>query len=292
MLISRRSILLTGVTLLTLLQSMSLPAADFAHEVLPILKVRCGRCHTGGKKEGGLSMNTRAELLAGGENGPVVISGNAAGSRLIKLLSSDDQDVRMPPEGLRVPAGKISILKKWIDSGLPWEAGVTLGKSGWEPPLKPRVVKLPKARHGRDHPIDRLLDADLARHSTAIPQPASDAAFLRRASLDAIGLLPSPADLQSFVTDSTQDKREQLINRLLADDIAYADHWLTTWNDLLRNDYTGTGFITKGRTQITTWLYAALRDNKPYDQFVRELIAPGRESSGKEALSILGCQRA
>ncbi|MFP6763532.1 MAG: c-type cytochrome domain-containing protein, partial [Planctomycetaceae bacterium] len=124
MLISRHSILLTVVTLLTLLQSMSLPAADFAHEVLPILKVRCGRCHTGGKKEGGLSMNTRAELLAGGENGPVVISGNAAGSRLIKLLSSDDQDVRMPPEGLRVPAGKISILKKWIDSGLPWEAGV------------------------------------------------------------------------------------------------------------------------------------------------------------------------
>jgi len=279
-LIFRRAILLTGVTLLTLLQSVPLPAADFAHEVLPILKVRCGKCHTGGNKEGGLSMNTRAELLAGGENGPVVISGNSAGSRLIKLLASDDQDVRMPPEGPRVPAGKIAVLKQWIESGLPWEAGVTLGKSGWEPPLKPRVVKLPEPQHGREHPIDRLLDADLARHNTATPQRTSDAAFLRRASLDVIGLLPAPADLRRFVADRTEDKRDRLIDQLLADEIAYADHWLTTWNDLLRNDYTGTGFITKGRSQITTWLYAALRDNKPYDQFVRELIAPGKESAG------------
>ena len=75
--------------------------------------------------------------------------------------------------------------------------------------------------------------------------------FLRRASLDANGLLPSPADLKAFVEDAANDKREKLIDKLLADDIAYADHWLTTWNDLLRNDYTGTGFITKGRTQIT-----------------------------------------
>ncbi|MDP6445958.1 MAG: DUF1549 domain-containing protein, partial [Pirellulaceae bacterium] len=100
----------------------------------------------------------------------------------------------------------------------------------------------------------------------------SDAAFLRRVSLDAIGLLPSPGDLQAFVTDPASDRRLRVIEKLLADDIAYADHWLTTWNDLLRNDYTGTGFITKGRTQITTWLYASLRDNKPYDQFVRDLV--------------------
>ena len=52
------------------------------------------------------------------------------------------------------------------------------------------------------------------------------------------------------------------------------------WNDLLRNDYTGTGFITGGRKQITTWLYGSLRENKPYDQMVRELISPTGESSG------------
>src|SRR5262249_3050092 len=61
---------------------------------------------------------------------------------------------------------------------------------------------------------------------------------------------------------------------------AYADHWLTFWNDLLRNDYAGTGFIDGGRKQISAWLYRALVDNKPYDQFVRELISPTAESEG------------
>jgi hypothetical protein len=71
------------------------------------------------------------------------------------------------------------------------------------------------------------------------------------------------------------------VQELLADDVAYAEHWLTFWNDLLRNDYTGTGFITGGRKQITKWLYEALVANKPYDQFARELIAPPTpESAG------------
>ncbi|MEO2022885.1 MAG: DUF1549 domain-containing protein, partial [Pirellulaceae bacterium] len=185
-------------------------------------------------------MNTRAELLAGGENGKVVVPGNAAKSRFLELISSGDADQRMPPEGPRVPTAKVAILRKWVDAGMAWEQGVSLGYSSWEPPLKPRQVKLPPALNGRDHPIDRLLDNDLARHKTATPPAISDATFLRRASLDANGLLPSPANLQAFITDSTSDKREKLIDKLLADDIAYADHWLTTWNDLLRNDYTGT----------------------------------------------------
>jgi hypothetical protein len=258
----------------------SLPAVDFVHDVMPVLKKHCGKCHTGEQKEGGLAINTRAQLLAGGENGKVLTSGDAAKSLLIELVSSNDEDKRMPPSGPRVPAEKVAILKKWINAGLPWEQGVTLGESTWEPPLKPRSVELPAARNGREHPIDRLLDAHLAKHGQATPQPISDSAFLRRVSLDAIGLLPSPTELQAFVADSAADKRERFIDKLLADDIAYADHWLTTWNDLLRNDYTGTGFITKGRTQITTWLYASLRDNKPYDQFTRELISPTPESAG------------
>ena len=66
---------------------------------------------------------------------------------------------------------------------------------------------------------------------------------------------------------------------MLSEEIAYADHWLSTWNDLLRNDYSGTGFITGGRTQITTWLYQALRENRPYDEMVRQLIAPPNSAS-------------
>lgn len=247
---------------------------DFAHDVLPVLRKHCAECHAGTKKKGGLAMNTRAELLRGGESGAVVVPGNAAKSRLIELLESTDEGEWMPPEGNRVSATDIAGLKKWINEGLPWDTGVTIGKSGWEPPLKPRVVTLPPAQNGRSHPIDRLLDAELAVRGVAPPGPVSDAVFLRRATLDAIGLLPSMEDLSAFVSDTSPDKRKATIEQLLANEIAYADHWLTTWNDLLRNDYTGTGFITGGRKQITTWLYAALRNNKPYDEFVRELIAP------------------
>lgn len=255
-------------------------AVDFVHEVMPILKEHCAKCHTDGEKKGGLAMNTRAELLAGGENGPIVVPGNAAASLLLELTASTDDDEWMPPKGPRVPAAQLAVLRKWIDQGLAWEPGITLGSSGWEPPLKPRKVSLPAAQAGRAHPIDRILDAELVARKQSLPEQATDAAFIRRASLDIIGLLPTPSELEAFLADSSPDKHDTLIDRLLADDIGYADHWLTTWNDLLRNDYTGTGFITKGRTQITTWLYAALRDNKPYDEMVRELISPQPEAAG------------
>jgi len=253
---------------------------DFVHDVMPILKTHCGKCHTGEKKEGGLAMNTRAQMMAGGENGKSIILGNSTKGLLLERITSDDKFTRMPPEGPRVAPEKIAILKKWIDAGLPWEPGITLGASSWEPPLKPRVITLPPPTHGRQHPIDRLLDAGMAAQQQSTPPPISDGAFLRRVSLDTIGLLPSPTDLQAFIEDPSVDKRSKLIDKLLANDIGYADHWLTTWNDLLRNDYTGTGFITKGRKQITTWLYESLRVNKPYDLFVRELISPTPESAG------------
>ncbi|HEY2249622.1 MAG TPA: DUF1553 domain-containing protein, partial [Planctomycetaceae bacterium] len=68
--------------------------------------------------------------------------------------------------------------------------------------------------------------------------------------------------------------------RLLNDREAYTAHWLTFWNDLLRNAYHGTGFIDGGRKQITGWLYAALYENKPYDRFVHELVSPPRSRDG------------
>jgi hypothetical protein len=141
-------------------------------------------------------------------------------------------------------------------------------------------VKLPKANKNRDHPIDRLLDDYLSKNKKPIPENSEDHAFVRRAYLDIVGLLPSPKQLMDFSTGKSTDKRKKLIDALLADDVAYADHWLTFWNDLLRNDYTGTGFITGGRKQITTWLYGALRENKPYDEMTRELIDAGKDSSG------------
>ena len=75
-------------------------------------------------------------------------------------------------------------------------------------------------------------------------------------------------------------KRPKLVERLLADTSRYAQHWLSFWNDLLRNDYRGTGYIDEGRKQITDWLYTALANNMPFDKFVAQLVNPGPESEG------------
>ncbi len=122
--------------------------------------------------------------------------------------------------------------------------------------------------------MDRLLGEYFASHETAPAARVDDRLLIRRLSLDVVGELPSPAEVRAFVADRASDKRERLVARLLADQRRYAEHWLSFWNDLLRNDYRGTGYIDGGRRQITAWLYAALANNLPYDQFVASLVNP------------------
>lgn len=254
---------------------------DFAHDVVPILKQHCGKCHTGDQQKGGLSLNTRESLLAGGESGKIAIVGKSSQSELWLRVTTTDDDLKMPPEGPRVPAEQAAILKKWIDAGVPWEEGFSFGKRNYEPPLKPRRPPLPPVVEGRANPVDRIIDAYLIQNNLPRPQPIDDATFARRVYLDFIGLLPTPDELQEFLADNSSDKRSRLVRKLLSRDLDYTEHWLTFWNDLLRNDYTGTGFITGGRKQISKWLYRALATNMPYDQFARELIAPPTlESAG------------
>ncbi len=252
-------------------------APDFSHDIVPILREHCAACHTGDKKKGGLSMNSRGDLMAGGENGKAIVSGKSAESRFIKAILSTDPDTQMPPPDAkqkRVPAEKIALLKAWIDDGMKWQDGFTFKKPAYEPPLKPRNVALPAAHGTRTNPLDRILDAYLAQHGKPQPQPLGDAAFARRVHLDLIGLLPEPETLAQFAKDTAPDKRAQLVRALLARETDYAEHWLTFWNDLLRNDYSRVGFGPGTGAQITRWLYDALLNNKHYDVMVRELIAP------------------
>jgi len=262
-------------------RSGSVVAVDFAHDVVPLLRVHCGQCHTGDARQGGFSMNTREDLLAGGDSGtPGFVEGKADESEIIARITSDDPDYRMPSEGAPLPAEAIATLKRWIDEKAAWEPGFAFKGTSWEPPLKLREIELPPPQDGRVNPADRIVDAYWKEQGIARPARADDRTFIRRVSLDLVGLLPDPARVEAFVADSNPDKRAVLVRELLGDRVAYAEHWLTFWNDLLRNDYTGTGFITGGRRQITTWLHRSLRDNLPFDRFVRELIAPTDESRG------------
>jgi len=249
---------------------------DFDHQVVPILKEHCAACHGGEEAEGGFSINTRDLFL----DDDMAEPGNPEDSYFLQLITDPDPDYRMPPEEKSpVPAEQVAILEKWVAEDMPWTPGFTFAEQTYEPPLRPHRPELPPVTEGRDHPVDRIVDAYFAGHEIERPGPVSDHAFLRRVSLDLTGLPPTPDEIRAFVGDKRPDKRSRKIDELLADDIAYTEHWLTFWNDLLRNDYTGTGFITGGRKQISTWLYESLVHNKPFDQFTRELIAPPSQDS-------------
>jgi hypothetical protein len=260
--------------------SLGAAPVDFAHEVVPILRKHCSECHTGDKKKGGLSMNTRASLLEGGENGSVVSLVQAQKSKLLEVIVSADPDVRMPPKGERLSPAEAATLRAWVEQGAVWTEGFAFKQPAYEPPLQPRQPVLPAVHAGRAHPIDRVLDGWVAEKGAPTPLMADDAIFLRRVTLDLVGLLPSADEAQAFAADRRPDKRAALVQALLARDVDYADHWMVFWNDLLRNDYAGTGYIDGGRKQITHWLYLSLLANKPYDQFTRELVAPSSDSEG------------
>jgi hypothetical protein len=254
-------------------------AVDFDRDVRPLLKNKCSRCHSGHKHEGGLSMNTRRDLLAGGDDGPAIVLGDAAKSNLIARVTESDPEVRMPQGSEPLTADQIAVLKKWIEADAQWPDDYNLAE--WrQAPLAPRQVELPAAADGISHPIDRLLAPYHKQHAVTRSESVADGVFARRVWLDLAGLLPPADELERFVADASPAKREQLVDRLLDDREAYAEHWLTFWSDMLRNAYRGTGFIDGGRKTITQWLYTSLYDNKPYDQFCRELISPVPGSEG------------
>ena len=252
-------------------------AVDFAHEVVPILEKNCVECHGGNKSKGGLSINTRALLL----DADVLEIGKPEESLFIEVLTAEDPDEKMPPPEKKKEALKpaeIAVLEKWIAEGLQWEEGFTFAEVRYEPPLKPRAVKLPAGAPGTN-PIDLIVAAHLRKKGTEPPQTIDDRTLLRRVTLDLTGLPPTPEALSQLPSEGKLD-RTAAVDKLLANNQAYAEHWMTFWNDLLRNEYIGTGYIEGGRQQVTTWLYRSLLENKPFDAFIREIIAPGKDSGG------------
>ena len=253
-------------------------AVDFDSEVAPIFRARCLNCHARGKYKAGLSLETRDSALKGGESGPAINPGKSAESLLVELVSGGDPDRRMPPQGDPLTPEQVGLIRSWVDQGAAWPEGSGLGFR--KAPLAPRTPPIPEVA-GLDRPVDRLLARHLSGHPSS---EAADRVFARRASLDLVGLIPSAEKVAAFEADSRPDRHLRYAEALLADRDAYADHWLTFWNDALRNAYRGAGFIDGGRATITRWLYRSLAENTPYDRFVRELVSPS-PGSGAEGFT-------
>lgn len=252
-------------------QAQSLRPVDFLTEVQPVLTTKCMPCHSGDNPQGGLRTHTRDDLLKGGKNGPAILAGNGADSLLVQKISGQ-KGLRMPPSGPPLTAGVIAQIRIWIDQGAKWEARAEVSER--IVPMAPRTPELPVAAAA--HPVDYFLDAYFARHRIDASRSITDNAFARRAWYDAVGLPPAPEELEAFLKDKGLDKRATLIDRLLADRSGYAQHWISYWNDLLRNDE---GVIYHGeRKSITKWLLGALETNMPYNAMVWALLNPPRKS--------------
>jgi len=249
---------------------------DFAADIKPILQKNCTKCHSNGKSKGGFSIDHVHSVEAGGDSGPAIVKGKGSASLLVKLLLSNDSDEFMPPKGDRLPLNEVALLRAWIDQGLQWEKGFTFAKFR-NAPLAPRKVDLPEGPE--PNPIDRLLSPYYKKHNLDPKLSVSDGVYARRAFLDTIGLLPSSAEVTKFSAEKNEEKRGRLVSELLNDNERYAEHWITFWNDCFRNSYTRQ-YHGGGGKKITDWLRKSLIENKPYDQFVRELINPVNGSDG------------
>ena len=248
-------------------------------EVRAIFAHNCYQCHSTAKRKGDLALDHKEGVFEGGESGPVLVNGKSEKSELVRrLLLPRSHDDAMPPKGKTLQREEIELIELWIDKGAHW-ADESL-KVFREAELALIQPALPKAPSEIDHPIDRFVHAYFEEQGLTWPETISDRQFIRRTYMDITGLLPSPEAIQDFLADKNANKREVLVNHLLDDKENYVLHWLSFWNDLLRNDYSGTGFITGGRKQITEWLYGSLLEGKPYNQMVSELIDPKPNSEG------------
>ncbi|MEP6949701.1 MAG: DUF1549 domain-containing protein [Ginsengibacter sp.] len=255
--------------------------AELNIEVRTILAHNCYKCHGADKVKGELRLDRKDMVFKGGEHGAIFIAGEPTESEIIKRISLPPGDKKgMPNKEKRLSPAEIDIIKFWIQKGTPWPATSDKDVLYRVALLQPRNPPLPLASGNLQNPVDLWVNEYFKKNKIAWQQPVDDRTYLRRIYLDIIGLLPSPKDEDAFVADNTPGKRGLWVRQLLSRDDDYTAHWLTFWNDALRNDYTGTGYITGGRFNITDWLYRSLRSNKPYNQFVQELISPTKDSKG------------
>lgn len=251
---------------------------DLNLEVRAIFAHNCYQCHSENKQKGELVLENKRGVFKGGESGVVIIPGKPEESEIYKRITlPPNADGVMPKKGKVLKDNEIALIRLWIEKGAHWSDRAL--KVFPEAPLALTKPDLPKST-GEEHPIDKLVGAYFEKNAVDWPQVVDDQTFIRRSYLDIIGLLPQPKSIDRFVTNLDSNKRNKLIDSLLNDTHNYTQHWLSFWNDLLRNDYSGTGFITGGRKQITDWLYKSLLENKPYDTMVKELVNPTPESEG------------
>ncbi len=265
-------------------------AAFFRDKVSPILAGNCFKCHSheAHKSKGGLVVDSRASLLAGGDSGAAIVPGKPEQSLLIKAVRYDDADLQMPPpkgDSKKLTDAQISTLTEWVKRGAPWpddgkklvaraKGGITDEERKWwafQPMGKPEVPK-----SGATNPIDAFLYGP-----GKLPGAAKAEQVVRRLYFDLTGLPPTPEEVTKFVVSCGSNPAAMdgqvaaLADSLLASP-RYGERWARQWLDLARFAESDGYKIDEFRP--TSWRYRdyvvrSLNSDKPYDRFVQEQLA-------------------
>ncbi len=261
----------------------------FESHVRPLLVNRCIDCHSGDEPEGELQLDSLAGMLTGGSRGPAIVPGDTAGSLLVLAINHAGQ-LDMPPRQ-KLPQDEIAILTQWVEAGANWpgeqptrpaastETEVTItdeDRSFWSfqavrEPAVPEVASIDWCRSPIDHFIlNRLEQAELTPVSAADKRT-----LIRRATLDLIGLPPTPDEIADFLADDSPDNFAKVVDRLLASP-RYGERWGRYWLDVAR--YADSNGLDENLAFANAWRYRdyviqAFNEDRPYDVFLQEQIA-------------------
>ncbi len=260
---------------------------DFATDVEPIFLSRCLKCHGPDQQQSGLRVDQRASLLRGGDFGkPSIVAGDSDESFLLLVVSGDDPDLRMPPEGELLMADQIEILRQWIQQGAAWpgqmsDSADAVTSDHWSlQPIGmdgPSGVDGPSGGPGFSDRVDTMITEKLQQHGLSFSPPADPATLLRRVTLVLTGLPPTPEDAQRFLDDpdGVDVAYTRAVDRLLQSP-RYGERWAQHWLDVIRWAET-VGFETNlaraNAWPYRDWLIQSLNEDKPYDRFIYEQVA-------------------
>jgi len=259
----------------------------FETKVRPLLTEKCLECHSNekGKVKGGLSLDSREEIIKGGENGDIFNKDNITQSTLLKAINWSGE-LQMP-EKKKLTDEQISVLTQWFEMGIPDPRQVgdkalknTKKKEYWsfQPVIKPKVPFV-KMENWCYNNIDRFILSKLEEKNIVPAVSAHKETLIRRAYFDLIGIPPTPRQTAEFVIDESSNAFEKVIDKLLADP-GYGERWGRHWLDTAR--YSDTTGALNNRVQdyrysyawsYRDWVINSLNNNMPYDEFLKNQLA-------------------
>lgn len=243
---------------------------DFNFHIRPILSNSCYVCHGPdvSTREAELRLDTFEGATAKRDGGYAIVPGSPNRSLLINRVSSHDPDVRMPPAITNkvLTDYEIALLTRWIDQGAEYKTHWAL--------IPPEPTERTNAE-SNSSPIDQLLNRQIAARDLQTAPEASRESLIRRASYVLTGLPPTPEQVQEYLSDSSPEAYERVLDRMLASP-HFGERWARHWMDLVRyaeakgHEF---DFTIHGAWQYRDYLIRAFNEDVPYDEFVTEHLA-------------------